>query len=484
MSRATHADSWNNQIHDLSETNKSAAVGPRYCFMNRQTGRKPVLEPAPLKPERKQRKGITAWWILSLVILLIGISLFRPIQTHLRVMSLVRRFSSPQSTGLAVQFAQHPFSEETGIAQSEWGPLKYRLYVPMDCPRCGGIVLLHGIHRLGMEEPRLVNFSRALAAAGVQVMTPELSDLADYRVTPNTSDEIGYSAEFLSTRMKEARVGVVGLSFAGGLALLAATKPRFSAKMGFVLTIGAHDDLARVARFLATGIAEMPHGSTTAFAAHEYGALVVAYSHIEDFFSNADRVPAREALRLWLSEMPEQSRDAANRLTPQGRKRFEQLLYHRDQLRELLLQSIQIHANELAAVSPSGHLKSLSLPIYLLHGSADNVIPPSETMWLSHEVPQKMLRAVLVSPTILHADVEEEATPLEQWKLLHFFAKILTSIDELGRRSVEAPVAVIGLAHRLALQEPPSDDLCGDRNGSDDACTSVPSARHQLRLCL
>lgn len=383
-------------------------------------------------PPGKRAPASIRRWLIFLAVLLIGIFLFRPIETHLRVMSVVLRFSSPQSTGFGVRFAQRPFREDTGIAQTAWGPLKYRLYTPLDATHCGGIVLVHGIHWLGIEEPRLISFSRALAAAGVEVMTPELHDLADYRVTLHTSDVIGYSADFLSAHMHRPKVGVIGLSFAGGLALLAASKPDYAAKMGFVLAIGAHDDLARVARFLATDIVEMPDGSTTFFKAHEYGALVVAYSHVEDFFPMADVTTAQEALRLWLREMPDEARAAARRLTPQGREKFEQILYHRDQLKEELLRSIRLHANEMAAASPSGQLQNLGVPVYLLHGAADNVIPPSETLWISHEIPKKKLRAVLISPAIIHADVEEKISFLQQWELVNFLAHVLKDIDQLG----------------------------------------------------
>lgn len=378
--------------------------------------------------------------LLFVAVLIICILLFRPVQTHLRVMSLFLRFSNPETTGLGARFARHPFREEKRLVQTEWGPLTYRLYIPLDAPRCGGVVLLHGIHQSGIDDPRFVNFSRALAATGAEVMTPQLTDLADYRVTIHTSDEIGYSAEFLSTLMHKHQVGVVGFSFAGGLALLAAANPRHGAKMGFLVTVGAHDDLARVARFLATGFAEMPDASTTTLQAHEYSALVVAYSHVEDFFSAADTTRAREALKLWLSALPDQSKDTAKRLTPEGQVRFDQLLYHREQVTELLLKSAEAHANEMAAVSPSGHLQNLAVPVYLLHAAADNVIPPSEALWLSHEIPKKAIREVLISPAIIHADVAEKTSILQKWKLLHFLAHVLNNIDELGTRSEDLPM--------------------------------------------
>lgn len=369
---------------------------------------------------------------MPLAILLIGIFLIRPTSTYLRVISLVLRFSDPQSKGLGARFASHPVKEETGIVPTPWGPLKYRLFVPVNVRRYGGVVLVHGIHRAGIAEPRLINFSRALASAGVEVMTPEMIDLTNYRVTPQTSEVIGYSADFLSSRMNQRKVGVVGLSFSGGLALIAAANPQYAREMGFVLAVGAHGDLRRVARFLATDIVELPDGSAQIFRAHEYGALVIAYSHVEDFFSATDTTTAQEALRFWLSEMPEQAWEAARRLSPQGKERFEELLYRREQLKALLLHSIQLHEPEMAAVSPHHQLDHLNVPVYLLHAARDDIIPPSESLWLAREIPRAKLQGVLVSPAIVHADVGESASLTQKWELIAFLSRILEDTDRLS----------------------------------------------------
>lgn len=371
-------------------------------------------------------------WIMLLTVLLAGILLIRPAEVYLRVISVIARFSDPQDRGLATRFASHKVREETGIIQTEWGPLKYRIYTPLNVSHPGGLVLIHGIHREGIEEPRLINFSRALAAAEVEVLTPELSDLTDYRVTSHTSDVIGYSAEFLSKRMNQPKVGVVGLSFSGGLALIAATTPRYAERIGLVLALGAHSDLARVARFLATNVVEMPDGNSRNENANEYGALVVAYSHVEDFFSEADVPSAQQALKLWLSEMPDQARELITRLSPQGQERFTQLLYHRDQLKDVLLWSIKVHEHEMAAASPKGRLRTLTVPVYLLHAARDDVIPASESLWLCREIPKKQLRAVLISPAIIHADVQEQTSLWQKWQLVNFLARLLRDVDRLG----------------------------------------------------
>ena len=360
---------------------------------------------------------------------LTGAVLLHPMGAHLRSLSLMLRFSNPQAHGLASHFASHPFTEEDGVAQTPHGPLRYRMYAPQDVKNPGGVVLLHGVHHLGIEDPRMWNLARALAGAGVLVMTPELQDLADYRVTARTIDVIGDSAVVLSRQM-DRTVGVMGLSFAGGLALLAANRSEFRDKIGYVVAIGAHDDMGRVARFFAANVIARPDGTEAPFQAHEYGVLVLAYSHLEDFFSPQDVPFAREALRQWLWEQPDAMKTAAA-LSRDGQKKLDLLLHHREQMREPLLAEITLHKDEMAAVSPHGHLAQLHTAVFLLHGAGDTIIPSSETLWLAKEVPQSELRSALVSPALVHVDMGDQVTWQQQWQLVDFMAQVLDATAKL-----------------------------------------------------
>ena len=377
---------------------------------------------------RKQKIFIFVFVLIASLVL-IGAVLLHPIGPHLRATSLLLRFSDQKAGGFAASFANHPFKEENGTTLTQHGPLRYRMYVPQDVKNGGGVVLLHGVHHLGIEDPRMWNLARALAGAGVLVMTPELQDLADYRVTARTIDVIGDSALALSSRMQK-KVGVIGLSFAGGLSLLAATKPEYAPSIGFVMAIGAHDDMGRVARFFAANVIARPDGTQSSLAAHEYGVLVLAYAHLEDFFSPQDIPAAREALREWLWEQPDAMKAAAA-LSPAGKKEFDQLLHHRDLLREVLLQEITLHKDEMEAVSPHGHMAGLRAPVYLLHGAGDTVIPASETLWLAKDVPAQYLKASLVSQALVHVDMGGKVKWQDQWQLVDFMAQVLDATDKL-----------------------------------------------------
>lgn len=377
-----------------------------------------------------KRRKTALFLIMLLVIAIVAIVFRHSISTHLRAMSVLLRFSDPNAKGFGVRFAQHPFTEETATTQVEAVPFRYRIYKPSDVSNPPGMVLLCGVHRLSIDEPRLVSFARALTGAGIQVMTPELKDLADYHVVPQSIKVIGISAGFLKERMGVSKVGVMGLSFAGGMALLAAAKPEYAQNIGFVVTVGSHDDLARVSRFFATNTIERPDGSTSPFQAHEYGALILAYAHLEDFFSDHDVPIAREALRLWLWESPD-SMKKIDQLSPEGRAELELLLNHRDQMRAQFLQTIQKHSEEMRLVSPHGQLEHLTVPVLLLHATGDTVIPSSETLWLEKDVPAGNLRAALISPALIHVSMEQAVPISQKWELVDFMAQVVDSADKL-----------------------------------------------------
>jgi len=369
---------------------------------------------------------------ILLLIVLAGVALQGTAESHLRAAAVLKRLSEPNAQGFIASFSRHPFTEENGSALVATGPLKFRLYIPDNGAQNGGIVLLHGVHHLGMDDPRLVNFSRALAGSGVEVMTPELQDLADYRITPRTVDAIGASAVILSTKMKRP-VGVIGLSFAGGLSLMAATRLEYKDKIGFVLAVGAHDDMSRVARFYATNVVRDPTGKEQHLQAHDYGMLILAYEHAEDFFSRQDAPVAREALRQWIWEQP-QAMKTADVLSPAGKKTLDLLLHHHQPLQQTFLDEIARHQAEMDAVSPRGKLGNITARVYLLHGASDNIIPPTETLWLEQDVPKQELKAVLISQALTHVDAGNGEPFMEKWALVNFFARVLRDAERLNQK--------------------------------------------------
>jgi pimeloyl-ACP methyl ester carboxylesterase len=82
-----------------------------------------------------------------------------------------------------------------------------------------------------------------------------------------------------------------------------------------------------------------------------------------------------------------------------------------------------------AAVSPDTRLRDLHVPLFLLHGAGDSVIPSSETEWLAHDAPRSMLRDVLVSKAIEHVELQAKTPVGDELALVHFMSDVLRAAD-------------------------------------------------------
>ena len=307
-------------------------------------------------------------------------------------------------------------------------PVLARLYRRTESSPGRGVVIAHGVHYEGIEERRLVVFARALARSGLTVLTPELEDLADYRVTSEGIDVISDSVRYLAARddvLESPRVGVIGFSFAGGLALVAAAAPDASDQIAYVVSVGGHHDLDRTLRFLISNQVRTP-GGTLALQAHEYGLVVAVYEHLEQFVPETDRATMQAAFRAWLQEDRGRARVlASQRTTAEGESLFQLLESQRlSALRPALEEILDSERDQLATLSPRGRLREIQVPVYLLHGAGDTVIPPSEARWASLELGTAR-HEMLVTPLIQHVAVSRTPAWQDQLALVQFMARIL-----------------------------------------------------------
>jgi len=335
------------------------------------------------------------------------------------VPSLLRRFVSEP---IAVRDLELPL--ESGIVRG-------RLYTPLRSKNAPAIVVLHGVHHLGIDEPRLENFATSMASCGIQVLTPELPDIKDYQVGKNSIATIGDSAEWLTHSDGGRPVGVLGLSFSGGLSLLAAAEPKYQRDIRFVLAVGSQDEMSRVAAYYRTGEDVRPNGSAEMLAPHEYGPLVLEYEHVGEFVPAKDVAPIRAVLRAHLYEDSAGERVALSRLSTAQTAEAKALMdMSLPATRTALELANERHADDMAAVSPHGRLATLKTPVYLLHGAGDNIIPSAETEWMASELPKRSLKAVLISPVLSHLNLDGAGpTMADQLRLVHFFAEVLHAAE-------------------------------------------------------
>jgi pimeloyl-ACP methyl ester carboxylesterase len=367
--------------------------------------------------------------VLLVPIFLVAAGIYA-LRYELRSYVFLIQFLDPHASGLLVRIEEHGVDTRDVVLPTTQGPVRARLYEPRGVAHPPGMLVVHGMHHLGIDEPRLENFARAAASDGFSVLTPEIAALADYHVDGASIGTIGESADWLEQRLGTGPVTVVGVSFAGSLSLLAGCDPRYAPHMRALVLMGAYDNLGRVARFLATSHAEFPDGRMEPYAAHDYGAAVFVYAHLEQFFPPGDLPVAREALRDWLWERPGDAQALFPRLSPVSRATMEILIARRiDRLRPQLLDAIHTDDSQLAAISPEGKLGALHTPVFLLHGATDDIIPSTETLWLEKEIPKPYMRAALITPAFSHVDPGKDSAWTDRLRLVEFLAGVLRNAD-------------------------------------------------------
>jgi len=346
---------------------------------------------------------------------------------HLRAASILMVIADMPESAIS-DFDTNPVIEEE-ITYPSTVTERARIYHPVGIAHPSPVVVVPGVHHLGMDEPRLRRFARALASHGYLVLTPQVDDLADYNITKSSSVVIGDAVHELARRSGAPKVGLLGLSFAGGMSLIAASDEAVERQLSVVIAIGAHDDLNRVLSFFETDQTQAPDGTVLKMKAHEYGSLVTAYSHASAFFAPEDVAQARLTLRTLLWENLTQAHAEAAKLSPKGQARMAQLFAHDTRsLVEDTQRGLAQARPEIDAASPHYYLAKVHVPVMLLHGSADNVVPPTETLWLERDLPKGSLRAALISPAIGHVEVGG-ASIMDKVRLIHWMKEMLDLLD-------------------------------------------------------
>lgn len=316
------------------------------------------------------------------------------------------------------------------------GVLPARKYLP-DARARRAFLLVPGVHASGVDEPRLVGFARDLAAAGHPVLTVGPPDLARYAISPSTTDAIEDAAAWLAAERAlapDGRVGMMGISFAGGLSIVAAGRPSLHGKVAEVLSLGGHGDLRRTLRYLCTGV--QPDGSVR--PPHDYGVVIILLRLIDDVVPPDQQDALRNAVMIFLEasrlDLVDKAKSAAEfqhaialeATLPEPSRTLMQYVNRRDvaHLGAILLPHLETLPDERAlspALAPAPRV-----PVFLLHGLDDNVIPASESILLGRELgARKVDVSVLATPLITHAEVDRGAHAADMWRLVGFWGRVL-----------------------------------------------------------
>jgi dienelactone hydrolase len=312
--------------------------------------------------------------------------------------------------------------------------VRARLYEPE-----GGFsrtaLLVSGLHAAGIDEPRLVGLAQDLSASGLAVVTPDFPELPAFDITPAITDSIERAAAWLAANPEfapDGRVGMMGISFSGGLSAVAAGRPSLAGRVAYVFSFGGHSELRRVLEYLCTG-----RVAGVVRPPHDYGLAVILFDMADHVVPGNQVEPLRAAVRrfLYASHLDRVDKPAAVRefatlrtlaaTLPEPSRTLLTYVNDRDvaKLGPHLLPHVHQY-DELSGLSPAKSPRPAA-PVFLLHGVDDNVIPPEESTALGQYLAGHTETHVLLSGLISHAEADRPASLGDILELAGFWGDLL-----------------------------------------------------------
>lgn len=333
------------------------------------------------------------------------------------------------------------------------GAVPARLYRPSRITRT--VLLVPGVHMDGIDETRLVGMAEDLAETGYAVVTVAPPDLRQFRITPANTDVIEDAATWITTQAElspDGKVGMVGISFSGGLSIVAAGRAPLRGRVAFVMSFGGHGDLGRVMRYLTSGRTPEPPADRSAGGVvagadamqikppHDYGVTVVLLTFADRIVPPDQVAPLRAAILQYLTASSltlvdmtraeatfAQARATAETLAEPARTLMRDVNERAvDRLGPRLFPIVDALATdpEVRALSPEA-VPPPAAPVFLLHGSEDTVIPPVETIFLAGHLHAHTAVTALLSRLITHAEVDKSPAASDVWALTRFWRALM-----------------------------------------------------------
>ena len=332
------------------------------------------------------------------------------------------------------------------------GPMRARVYEPEGSHRRTAL-LTSGLHASGLDEPRLVRRANQSAGSHVLVVTPDIPELAQFEISPAITDAIEQAGVWLADESGLApdhKVALMGISFSGGLSIVAAGRPSLANRVAYVFSLGGHDDLPRVLRYLCTGrdprpvpkvhlAADTRANDTFVLSPHDYGVAVILLEIADRVVPPAQAERLRTGVRqyLWASALDggvDKARAPAafdavrqySRTLPEPSATLMRYVLDRDvvHLGSRLLPRIGSQG-AASALSVSKSPKP-SVPVFLLHGLGDNVVPAVESEYLAEDLRGAAPVRLLLSGLISHAEADRPMHVADVLDLAGFWGDLLS----------------------------------------------------------
>jgi pimeloyl-ACP methyl ester carboxylesterase len=235
------------------------------------------------------------------------------------------------------------------------------------------LVVLHGLTGEGCSDSRLVGFCKMLAAVGLCVYTPNLQGLCMMDPEPTDIDSITALLKALVNEHK-SQIGLMGFSFGGTYALLAAASPETAGAIRFVLAVGAYYSLADVVEHTFSVRGKRDHSTEGAYA-----LLALDWK-----YRTMLSLPEGETAAL--EELMDRSCSGEMHFTREDTSLVAKIMSLQQQ--EDIYREWKNRLPEISSLNIEGNptLGSIEAPVFLLHNELDTTVPAEQSCHIAAEL--------------------------------------------------------------------------------------------------
>jgi dienelactone hydrolase len=253
----------------------------------------------------------------------------------------------------------------------------------------GGVLLVFGVNNLGRNHPAIERVADGLARTGVAVLVPDSRTLLTGRLEVGEIDGVVQAFEVLAAgeAVDPERIGIVGFSVGGSLALLAAADPAIADRVSWVNAFGAFADAETYLASVAAHAYRASDGEPVAWTPTPLAREVFLNFLLDSVEDVEDRRALDDAFADAIL--------AGDRPLPDGRVRDDLDTDVAATVHDLLTaESLEAAGDAIAAlppdslafidaISPIRHLDGLDAEVHLMHETEDHHVPFVESRALA-----------------------------------------------------------------------------------------------------
>ncbi len=295
-----------------------------------------------------------------------------------------------------------PYRAAEGGEDPDLAELWLPAWASADRP-AGAMLLVFGVNNLGRNHPAIERVADGLARTGVAVLVPDSQTLLEGRLEVGEIDGVVRAFQLLAARpeVDRERIGIVGFSVGGSLALLAAGDPRIADQVRWVNAFGAFADAATYLASVSAHAYRGEDGAPVAWTPTPLAREVYLRFMLDQVDDRSDRRRLDEAFgdAILAGDRPQPDPELRGDLDTRAARVVHELLTAPTldraaaSIRELPPDSLEF----IDAISPIRHLGDVRADIHLMHEVEDHHVPFVES---------RALAAALVGDARLAAHTE------------------------------------------------------------------------------